>query len=677
MAEFDLSSLLILAVSLDSLFRILLAALGLGLVIFFHELGHFAVAKWCNVNVERFSIGFGPVIWSQKWGETEYALSAIPFGGYVKMLGQDDMDPSQLTQEEIAQDPRSYSAKPVHQRMAIISAGVTMNIVTGLAFFAIAFRLGVDVSPAIVGFAQVGRPAWQAGVEQGDRITAINDRPVDSFGDIMRGVALSTGPVAIDAVHPNGDTYEVSIVPDTSGTRRMIGVGPTLGLTLFDPPPEMDLSPVVPGTPAAEAVPPFEAGDTIRRINDTDVSSFAELQQLMARKRAESLDFYVQRKNSDAGKLTKITVAANRMRTLGLWMDGGQLIAIQDQSPAAKAGLKVGDKIALVNGKDVGKDINAFDLPNYMASLAGQNVVIQVVREVKGDDAQKIEIALHPRDVAGWLERPLGPDGPVSVPAIGVAYHLIPTVLKVSENSPAAKAGIVAGDRLKSINLVLPDGAPNDMIEENPLHLDFDGDKRNVAFALWMLQDAPLRNVEMTVRSSGDGKSVDKTVALVPQRDETSERFVPTRGIRLMPLAAKQKADSLGTAIAMGINHTQNSMTDIYLTLRNLFGGLLSVKELHGPIGIAKVAYEVSEQGFSALLLFLGFLSVNLAVLNFLPIPVLDGGHMVFLIWEGVTRRRPSERVLAAATYAGMLFVLGLMLLVLYIDIFVHQMAPN
>src|SRR5688500_8976578 len=112
------------------LLNILTVALGLGLVIFFHELGHFAVAKWCDVNVEWFSIGFGPILLSRKWGETEYALSAIPFGGYVKMLGQDDVDPSQQTSEEVAQDPRSYTAKSVPQRMAIISAGVTMNIIT-------------------------------------------------------------------------------------------------------------------------------------------------------------------------------------------------------------------------------------------------------------------------------------------------------------------------------------------------------------------------------------------------------------------------------------------------------------------------------------------------------------------------------------------------------------------
>ena len=126
----------ILALSLSSVPSILLAALGLGFVIFIHELGHFAVAKWCDVNVERFSIGFGPVIWSRTWGETEYALSLVPFGGYVKMLGQDDMDPNQMTSDEIAENPRSYSSKKVWQRMLIISAGVIMNIIGHTGAFA-------------------------------------------------------------------------------------------------------------------------------------------------------------------------------------------------------------------------------------------------------------------------------------------------------------------------------------------------------------------------------------------------------------------------------------------------------------------------------------------------------------------------------------------------------------
>ena len=98
------SSLMTLAlISPGAALNILITALGLGLVIFFHELGHFFVAKWCGVYVERFSIGFGPVILARKWGETEYALSLLPLRGYVKMRGQDDMDPGEMTDAEIAE----------------------------------------------------------------------------------------------------------------------------------------------------------------------------------------------------------------------------------------------------------------------------------------------------------------------------------------------------------------------------------------------------------------------------------------------------------------------------------------------------------------------------------------------------------------------------------------------
>ncbi len=132
----DLAFQLVAAIDFGGLFtkilNVLSVALGLGLVIFFHELGHFAVAKWCNVHVERFSIGIGPILWSRQKGETEYALSALPFGGYVKMLGQDDMDPNQMTSSEIAENTRSYSAKSVPQRMAIISARTEMAISSGV-----------------------------------------------------------------------------------------------------------------------------------------------------------------------------------------------------------------------------------------------------------------------------------------------------------------------------------------------------------------------------------------------------------------------------------------------------------------------------------------------------------------------------------------------------------------
>ena len=215
---------------------------------------------------------------------------------------------------------------------------------------------------------------------------------------------------------------------------------------------------------------------------------------------------------------------------------------------------------------------------------------------------------------------------------------------------------------------------------DEPIVIEFDKtneDKETIhnwAYAFWKMQSVHTRNVKLHVQSPGEGDTGKVRVIELKPRPVNEDWFLPTRGFMLTPLMNPRKADGVADALGMGVTHTKNNMTDIYLTLRSLFGGRISVKELHGPIGIATVAYHVASRGFPDLLLFLGFLSVNLAVINFLPIPVLDGGHMVFLIWEGVTRKKPSERVLIAATYAGMAVILGLMVLVLYLDLFVHRL---
>ncbi|MEX2561324.1 MAG: site-2 protease family protein, partial [Pirellulales bacterium] len=149
-------------------------ALGLGMVIFVHELGHFAVAKWCGVKCEKFYLGFGRPIFRFQWGETEYGIGILPLGGYVKMLGQED-NPSRAIEETerarvpgeggepapaaAAYDPRSYLAKSVPQRMAIISAGVIMNVIFAFVFAVIAYGLGVPYQPSIVSKTMPGSPA--------------------------------------------------------------------------------------------------------------------------------------------------------------------------------------------------------------------------------------------------------------------------------------------------------------------------------------------------------------------------------------------------------------------------------------------------------------------------------------------------------------------------------------
>ncbi|MBI1346540.1 RIP metalloprotease RseP [bacterium] len=643
------------------------AVLGLGLVIFLHELGHFAVAKWCNVYVERFSIGFGPIILSWKWGETEYALSAIPFGGYVKMLGQDDADPSQMTNEEIAADPRSYIAKNVWQRMAIISAGVTMNVITAVIFYAIAFGIGTESVPAVVGTIRPGMPAWVAGLQRGDQITELNGRDIANYQDLQLNVSVSSGAVELKGYHNDGTELQVLIEPSTAGTRPQIGVIPSNSLQLIESHHGLE-SPVEAGTAASSAKPPFSWGDTVKAVNGTPVAAFAEFQDLLAKSGSEGATVTVNRLGSTDD--VEISVGADHFHTLGLRLDAGPITAIQDGSPAARAGLQVGDKLAKVNGRGIGLDLDPLKLPNELSALQGQEVELVFIRQNPTGGREELTAKLTPEARPPWLEYPQAEGEPMTVASIGAAMHIVPFVLQVDPESPAAQAGIQHNSEIQKVELLLPEGVTKDGLGDAPVSISLydkndPAKSNNWTYAFWKMQEAPERAVRLTVMEK-DLKG-PKVVDLKTTADSTW--LLPTNGMIFQILRQEEKADSAPQAVEMAWNRSRSTIVSIYLTLRSLVTQRLSYKELHGPLGIAQAAFESSRMGIVPLLFFLGFLSLNLAVLNFLPIPVLDGGHMVFLIWEAVTRKRPSEKVFIGAQFVGMAFLLGLMALVLALDL--------
>ena len=140
------------------------AGLGIGFIIFIHELGHFLAAKWCDVHVVTFSIGFGPAVpgCSFTRGETTYKLAILPIGGFVNMVGE---GPEADEEEDY---PRSFKNKTVFQRMLIISAGVIMNVAFGMAcFIGVYLTTGVTRKPAVVSQTSPGSPAWQNGLRAG------------------------------------------------------------------------------------------------------------------------------------------------------------------------------------------------------------------------------------------------------------------------------------------------------------------------------------------------------------------------------------------------------------------------------------------------------------------------------------------------------------------------------
>jgi regulator of sigma E protease len=638
--------------------------LGLGLVIFFHELGHFAVAKWCDVHVERFSIGFGPILWSRQKGETEYALSLIPFGGYVKMLGQDDMDASQMANEDIAENPRSYSAKKVWQRMAIISAGVIMNIITAAMFYMLAYGIGVQDAPATVGAVSVGSPAWQEGLKLGDKITHINDEEMETFSDISMEVALTKGPIKVRGIHPDGTEFTKTLTPE-AGNVRQIGIFPISNTHVIQPLDEED-SVTSPGFPADKADPPFLPGDSIVSIDGQSVTDFAQVKTILSDNRDKSVIFELQRLGEDdkPGETVSTTVEPMKFRSLGFSMEMGPVAAIQTDSPAAKAGLQIGDVIKTVDGKQLGTEIDPLQLPDYLATKAGSPTKIGVLRKVEGSADSGVTLEMLPENIRGWKQAPFSQDEPFSADSIGAAYFVSTRIAAVKPGSEAARVGLRKSQKVVKLEIVSPDKSNTMALELEPEEGE-KADEINWAVAYWSCQQLLDHEIILHVREE------DKTVALTLKEYETEANlFMPVRGFKTELLLETQQTSGIGATIKSGVQRTWKNVLQIYLTLRGLFTGRISVKELKGPLGIGEIGYKVAKQGTSELLKFLGFLSVNLAVLNFLPIPVLDGGHMVFLTYEAVAGKKPSEKILIAAQYLGLIMILSLMVFVLGQDFY-------
>lgn len=204
------------------LITILAAVLVLGLLIFVHELGHFLVAKASGVAVLRFSLGFGPRLVGRTVGETEYVISAFPLGGYVKMLGEDPDD-----EEARGIDPtRSFATQPLGKRFAIVFAGPFFNFLFAwlcLVFVAGFYGVLKPSEEARIGGVSPGMPAAEAGLEEGDRVVAIEGEPVSSWEELSRRILASEGRALELTIERDGGTLPVTVTPEKQMNRNLFG----------------------------------------------------------------------------------------------------------------------------------------------------------------------------------------------------------------------------------------------------------------------------------------------------------------------------------------------------------------------------------------------------------------------------------------------------------------------
>lgn len=191
----------------------------LGVLVFFHELGHFLVARFFDVGVEKFSLGFGPRIFGKTIGMTDYRLSAIPLGGYVKMVGEEpdaELEPEMLSY--------SFTHKPVYQRMLIVAAGPVFNLILAvLVFWGLFTFYGTFDVDTIIGKVVENSPAFQAGLKVDDRIIEINGAKISIWSEMAESITKGDGREVEFIVQRNGEKIATRVKPKMDTTKNLFG----------------------------------------------------------------------------------------------------------------------------------------------------------------------------------------------------------------------------------------------------------------------------------------------------------------------------------------------------------------------------------------------------------------------------------------------------------------------
>ena len=283
----------------------------IGILILIHELGHFFVARWTGVGVERFSIGFGPVLFRWRGAETEYCLSAIPMGGYVKMMGEEN--PLEGGGTPTYDPAKAFALKPLWARFLIVFAGPGMNLVLAVVIFAaVLATLGRPVWPATLGRVTPDSPSAAAGLQTADTVVAVNGRPISYWEDLDRALAASAGRPLELRVRRDGTERTVTVtprlrtVPDPIFREPRetwdIGAGPQL---------IPQISSVNPGSPAERAG--IKAGDVVLSVDGQPVYTPEDLVEAIRTRPGQSFPITLERD----GRALTVTVTPDAVKEKG------------------------------------------------------------------------------------------------------------------------------------------------------------------------------------------------------------------------------------------------------------------------------------------------------------------------------------------------------------------------
>ncbi|MFC1850285.1 RIP metalloprotease RseP [candidate division CSSED10-310 bacterium] len=512
-----------------------------GILIFVHELGHFIVAKMVGVRVEAFSLGFGPRLIGFKKGDTDYRVSAIPLGGYVKMAGQFDI-PDEDEMQSLTGEPWEFPSKTWWQRMLIASAGSIMNIVLALVIFVlVAYLWGYPVyhSEVKIGVIDEDMPEYQV-FQRSDVVEKANGKILESWDSFHNLLTRSPDQTVTCQVKRNKKTINLSLTPkgqqvDEEGTKiGRVGISPFM---------KPLVGKVHEDYPAAEARLPLLPGDEIIAIGDRKIEQWTEMRAIVAKKAEQPLAFRIIRRKPFQLKFLA-QKEMDKLEHIGLTMDETKSItAVIDKSEAFNTGFLVGDKI---------QTVTTTPLPFWKRMLY----------KIKGSNV-----------------------------------HQVMTVTVLREQP--------------FISILKPFANP----------------------------------------FSGEG--------YIGITHDSRNTFVEV---------GREKVGLL-TSVKLGAESTWFWSQIIFVTIKKLIVREVSMDNLAGPVGITQMIGQQAKSGFKDLLEFLAILSVNLGIINFFPIPVLDGGLMVVLLVEGIRRKPLTIRLQILLQQVGLLILVPLIIYVTYNDI--------
>jgi len=297
----------------DTLTKLFAFIAVLGILVVFHELGHYCLARWCRVKVLRFSIGFGRVVWARRFGSdrTEWAISAIPLGGYVKMLDERE---GAVAAAEL---PRAFNRQSVGKRIAIVAAGPIANLLLAVLLFAGTFVAGVPAQRALLAAPPANSPAAVAGIREGDLVVAADGVPVKSWQDLRWRVLRASGAsdITLDVERPDGARAQRMVAlgsvtgADWEGNfMPQLGFRTDLGAPLIDE--------ALPDKPAARAG--IHAGDKIIAIDGEPVRSPSEVAAKTNARPGSAVTFRIVRDGAERDITLTTDVAEQGGRKVGI-----------------------------------------------------------------------------------------------------------------------------------------------------------------------------------------------------------------------------------------------------------------------------------------------------------------------------------------------------------------------